>query len=108
MKIPSQVTAHLSVVEFCCDFHRRIYEHKLTAMWMEETLGDRPCLLCDAEDVIATGCHVPGGQKQLAGSPELVTAFYKLCEQCYQRGDMMELVEHALQLEIFPPNSTVH
>ncbi len=108
MTIPPHVTAQLAPVEFCCPFHRTIYAHKLTAQWMEEVLEDRPCLLCDNEEVVATGCHVPKNQAQVAGSPELRVAFYKLCQFCIKRDDMAELVRQVIQLEIERNSKTIH
>lgn len=109
MIVPPRVLEQLASVQFCCETHFIIYAHKLTAQWMEEMLEQRPCLLCDSDDTIATGCYVPGGQAQVADSPELQVQYYQLCQHCAEREYSRELVTQALERISAPTNgTTVH
>ena len=99
----SVILKELEKVEFCCDAHKYIYAFRLTADWMEEQIGERPCLICDSEeDSVATGFDIPLGQTQHAGTPPLKVFWYKLCGTCIQLENLPLVVSQALAFEMAP------
>lgn len=104
MQVPPVITRELlEKVQFCCVGHMAVYAYKMAAQYLEEALGDRPCLICGCtENVNHTGFEIPAGQVQREGTPPLSVQWYKVCDTCKEIQNLDFYIEKALLFEIIP------